>query len=386
MADTALPSFNEQIAYVYNDYMSTLGGGERSALAYALALEQLGFKVEILCGGAIPSIEQIVRIFGDEFASVKMRQIEPGTVVNFAKPAQPTVFVNHTYMSFVRSPGKIGIYSQMFPNQVLNRVTNPMEVASLSSYAYMASNSSFTKRYADMYWEYPSSKSIVLRPPIGAHHVKNAQRLRLKPAVKERYFINVGRFNPGNHNKNQHIVIEAFLEAKKRFAALADWRLKMVGNVNETVESQEYFASCQRLAANSGGAVEICPHLSAAELAESMERAFGYVHATGAFLAPGIEPHKCEHYGLSIVEAMAHGAIPLVYARGGIFDVLEVGTMGIPYITLDGLIEGFAEVAATFGSEKAAAMQQRCLQSASEQGQDAFTRGLANLITGRVVA
>lgn len=381
MYKAALPSFKEQVAYVYNDYMSTLGGGERSALAFALALRQLDFEVEILCGGTLPSQEQVVKIFGEEFAQIKMRQIPSGTVVNFAKSAQPTVFINHTYMSFVRSPAKVGIYAQMFPNTVLNRLTHPNEVASLSSYSYMASNSSFTKRYADMYWEYPSDRSVVLAPPIGAEFVAKARHLGQNLPQKDKVFVHVGRFNPGNHNKNQRILIEAFTTARKRYDSLKDWRLKLVGNVNQTPESLEYFESCQNLARESGGAVEIHPQLSATELSQVMQQAFGYVHATGAFLAPGVEPHKCEHYGLSIVEAMAHGAIPLVYARGGIFDVLDVGTMGIPYISLDGLIEGFEEVASRYGTSQALEMQRACLAAAAEQGQENFTHELAKLIT-----
>lgn len=381
MSETPLPSFKEQVAYVYNDYMSTLGGGERSALAYALALKELGFFVEILCGGEIPSTAKIAAIFGDEFAEIPMRSLNGTPAHVFVKTAQPTVFVNHTYMSFAPSPARIGIYSQMFPNHSVTRLTHPKEVAALASYRFMASNSSFTKRYTDMYWEYPTERSVVLHPPIGSHHVILARQLVTQKPRKERTFIHVGRFNPGNHNKNQKILIQAFLDAKTKYPELADWRFQLVGNVNQTPESQAYFAECQSLASKSSGSVEIHQDLVAHKLSQLMELAFGYVHGTGAFIPPGIDPHKCEHYGLSIVEAMAHGALPLVYARGGVFDVLEVGTMGIPYISYEGLVEGFAEIAAKYGTSAAETMQEACLNSAAKRGQEAFTRGLGQLIS-----
>lgn len=376
-----LPSFREQIAYVYDDYMDTLGGGERSALAYALALKQLGFIVEIIGRRPMPEPSVVTRLFGDEFAGISLRSVGDTNIYTFAKAAEPTVFVNHTFMSFVPNPAKIGIYSQMFPVTQISRQSNPRDASALGTYNFMLSNSSFTKQYTDEWWDYPTQRSKVLLPPIGIKFSNEAKKILINGVVgKNRQFVNIGRFNPGNHNKNQKTMIETFIVAQRRFPLLKNWKLLLIGNVNTDIDSQKYFRECQQAAADSDGAVEFYCGVSDSELMALLAESAAYVHATGAFIPPGQEPHKCEHYGLGIVEAMSHGCVPLVYARGGIFDVLVPGDMGIPYITRDGMIEGYGIIAGKFESGEFSKMAQKCAGAASHQNQDRFTLQVGALL------
>jgi glycosyltransferase involved in cell wall biosynthesis len=374
-----IPSFRQQIAIVFNDYMDTLGGGERSALAYAKALQDLEFEVEIVSRRPVPSEEQIELLFGQEFASIPMRQIRTRNLYKFLKAAEPSVFVNHTYMSFEMNPGRLGIYSQMFPGCVVNSITNRRAVKSLATYQLMFSNSSFTKNYADGMWEYPCDRNHVLQPPISSDFVALAGKIKSNPHQKNRTFINLGRFNPGNHNKNQIILIEAFLEAQKTYPSLKAWNFILIGNRNDTPEAVDYLKQCQHLANNSGGSVQILNNVSTEDLSEHLLQSFGYVHGTGAFLPPGVSPEKCEHFGLSIVEAMAHGCMPLVYARGGIFDVAEPGKSCIPYISRQGLVEGFKEIADSYEQQKGRP-KNACLDSVGQMGLSAFTEKLLHHI------
>jgi glycosyltransferase involved in cell wall biosynthesis len=288
--------------------------------------------------------------------------------------------VNHTYMSFLANPARVGIYSQMFPNHPVSRVSHPRECKALSSYQLMLSNSSFTKTYADGYWEYPVSRSYVLTPPIGDAFVRSAYQNLGRKLHKQKKFVHVGRFNPGNHSKNQLLIIEAFLAAAARHSLLKDWELTLVGNVNQTPEALEYHARCRSLAERSNGRIRILEDLKQKDLLDQLAVAFGYIHGTGAFIPPGQEPHRCEHFGLSIVEAMAFGCIPLVYARGGIFDVLEPGVSGVPYIDVEGLEDGIIHIAHQWETEHAENMQQAAISAASKQSQDNFTAKLADYL------
>ena len=80
-------------------------------------------------------------------------------------------------------------------------------------------------------------------------------------------------------------------------------------------------------------------------------------------ILPSEVPQACEHFGLSIAEGMAHGCLPLVYARGGIFDIFDVEEGGVPYITFDGLVEGFAEIAEQWDAETVSEMQAHMMRS-----------------------
>lgn len=332
-----------QKAVVFNKYLKGLGGGERSTFAYARALKELGFEVEVVSTNTLPDVEGISQSFGAEFGEIPMRYSAMNEFLAGLRESPPDVFVNHSFKDFTPNYGKIGIYSQMFPTVRISRRSQPKEVEALQSYDLLFNNSSFTKRYTDILWDYPPEQSHVLHPPIGDDMIARARALRTASVKKEKLLIGIGRFNVFPTNKNQKLLIECFLEARERCPALGDWKLLLVGNCNPDEESNSYLNECIELAGHSAGAVEIATGLPHGALGESLQRSFGYVHACGAFYPPGEEPHRCEHLGLSIVEGMAHGCIPLVYARGGIFDILDVATAGIAFATREGLVDGFLQ-------------------------------------------
>lgn len=375
-----LPSFREQFAVVYDDYMDTLGGGERSALAYAKALHDLGFFVEIISTRPVPEQEKIVTVFGNEFSNIRINRLKVNDLSYFLNTAELSVFVNHTYMSFLPNPAKVGIYSQMFPNHLVSRFSHPREASALASYDLMLSNSSFTKTYADGYWEFPEDRSLILNPPIGEIFVEASKSRMGQKLQKKKQFVHVGRFNPGNHNKNQKVIIEAFIEASISNPILSDWNLVLIGNVNKTEASIAYYNDCKKLIERAAGRIQIKEDLPQTLLAKYLDESFGYIHGTGAFIPPGTDPQRCEHFGLSIIEAMSFGCIPLVYARGGIFDVIEPGISGLPYIDQQGLVEGMCDIAALWGLQEAESMQQAALSAASKQGQAHFTEKLAQYL------
>ena len=64
--------------------------------------------------------------------------------------------------------------------------------------------------------------------------------------------------------------------------------------------------------------------------------------------------------------AMAHACLPVVYARGGIFDVLNVDDGGVPYMTYEGLVEGLVEIASLWGSPEVGEIQRKMITGALE--------------------
>lgn len=382
MDNTTFPSFAGQLAVVFNDYMHTLGGGERSALAYARALMDFGFETEILTRNTIPENSRIRQTFGDEFADVPIRKISARQLHSYLKPAGLTVFVNHTFLNFEPNPAKIGLYSQMFPERSVQQQIHRNEWAALRTYSALLCNSSFTMNYSLGRWDYPATKTHVLVPPIATELIEARNKYLTETPQKKKQFINLGRFNPGVHNKNQKIIIEAFLEAHKRDSSLREWKLILCGNRNSDPASENYYQDCKKLAAESAGLIEIKANLSSNELYQELKNSFGYVHATGAFIPAGEHPEKCEHFGLAIAEAMAHGCIPLVYARGGIFDILDHKKGGVAYSSMNQLIEGLAKIAKLY--DNAHDYQLKNLSSLNVVSRQYFTQRLLELIVGEM--
>lgn len=382
-----LPSFREQIAVVYNDYLSTLGGGERSALCYALALRDLGFTTVVGCRGRIPAVSVMEDLFGEDLSGIAFEAVHGESAAAFFKPAGVSVWVNHTYMSFEPNPGRLGLYSLMFPQQGLDARSDKRQLTALSTYQHFLSNSSFTELYGRALWKIPQKKSLVLHPPISRTHIAKSREATLQLAKgglgKKKQFVHVGRFNPGSHNKNQKVLMEAFLEASARDARLSEWAFVFVGNVNEDPASRAYHAECQELASRSGGRIRIEASVPFHRLTVLLEESFSYVHGTGAFEAPGQSPSVCEHLGLSILEGMSAGCLPLVYGRGGIFDFLTPGKSGFFYLTPEGLAEGLSLVAGLHGSPEALALQEATLEASRLASYERFRARLADIVCGK---
>jgi glycosyltransferase involved in cell wall biosynthesis len=369
-----------KLAIVYKYYMSVLGGGERSTLAYAKALSKLGFIVEILSLNDIPSSEQIVHCFGQDFSGIEARKISSEDAYRLLKSKELSLFVNHTYMSLIENPAQIGIYAQMFPYQVLKRAQNPKEIESLNSYNLMLCNSSFTKKHTNKRWDYPPERTHVLNPPISEQFIELSKNLERQMPPKNKQIVNVGRFSPKLHNKNQLVIINAFLEAISTFPLLRDWVLVLVGNVGQSEACKKYLLECMKLAEISNRQVIIKNDLSIKELSDLLLESFGYVHGAGAFLSEDLSPEKCEHFGLAIAEAMAHGCIPLVYSIGGIFDILDADRGCITYSTRAELMEGFLELAMRYNSKEGALAQLCNLNAVRKLSFDSFTDKLNSLL------
>lgn len=353
--------YSGKTAVVYDRDITGLGGGDREALAFAKMLDSYGFETQVVTNVLpIPSEERIATAFGDEFGDVEIKYVDMAEMDSFFEKLQPDLFFNQSYMSYDRNPAPFGIYRQMFPVQRLWVENSPAEVEAINSYSMILNNSSYTKKYTDLHWDYPPEKSHVLHPPLAAASIKKAEEFLERSPVKKRTFVSIGRIT---HHKNQQVMINAFLEARRRFPVMKDWDLLLIGNRVDDEKEGQYFTECEDLVASSEGSIQMEANAPYSRIEEALTEAFCYVHATGAFHLPGDQPQACEHFGLSIAEGMAHGCLPLVYARGGIFDIFDIEEGGVPYITFEGMVEGFAEIAEQWDTVKTSDMQTHMMRS-----------------------
>ena len=143
----------------------------------------------------------------------------------------------------------------------------------------------------------------------------------------------LGRFFPGDHTKRHDILIE--MMARLWEEGLRDWELHLVGGRTRVPGTNAYIARLERLAKG----LPVVFHLDASR--ESLEalllQASLFWHATGFGENEQERPEKLEHFGLSTVEAMSYGCVPLVYASGGQPEIIEQGESGFLWRSLDEL-------------------------------------------------
>src|ERR1043165_8068849 len=105
-------------AAIFNTYLNTWGGGERSTYAVASTLASLGFDVEVVTyEEKTPSAQEIERFFGPGHGGFRVRSIAPGDESLRKYLADKAIFINHTAGSAFPNPCPLGIYFVMFPFQ-----------------------------------------------------------------------------------------------------------------------------------------------------------------------------------------------------------------------------------------------------------------------------
>ncbi len=137
---------------------------------------------------------------------------------------------------------------------------------------------------------------------------------------KENTILSVGRFNSLYGAKKHDILINVFREGVNR-KQFNGWKLVIAGSMLSS--DILYFEKLREKAA--GLAVEFRPNCSFEELRTLYSTASIYWHATGF---GETKPEHMEHFGITTVEAMASGAIPIVYAGGGQTEIVQDGITG----------------------------------------------------------
>ena len=75
--------------------------------------------------------------------------------------------------------------------------------------------------------------------------------------------------------------------------------------------------------------------VSRSQLSETLSRAKIFWHAAGLTVDEQAHPEHCEHFGISTVEAMAAGCVPVVIGKGGQAEVVRHGVDGYVCRSLD---------------------------------------------------
>lgn len=192
----------------------------------------------------------------------------------------------------------------------------------VATYDLLLANSHFTQRWIAKRY---GRASELLYPPV--------QVGQFAPGEKRQRIISVGRFFVEGHSKKQLEMIEVF----KRLcdSGLDGWEYHLVGGTSHDPQARAYFEKCGDAAA--GYPVTLHPDAPLTELVNLYASSAIYWNATGYGEDPDRDPDRFEHFGMTTVEAMASGCVPLSYARAGQPEVVEQRYSGVLWETLDDL-------------------------------------------------
>jgi glycosyltransferase involved in cell wall biosynthesis len=321
---------------IYNVQMQAMGGGEKLTLVLAEHLS-LEHNVWLFCAEAVDvsSLEQFFEVDLSRVNVVPLKGIGPlsRVVAKIKRNGTPAfslhhflqlrkykldILINNSYASGLRCPAVRGIFMCMFPHSSGKR-------RSLESYSSIVAISQYSADWAGKMW---SRRAEVIYPPCDDMG---------PPATKAKMILHVGRFiaaaNDERHNKGQPLMLDAFTSLPELHSD--GWELHFAGSVAPDKRSMSFAESTVQKA----NGLPVFFHFNAAreEIRDLYRRAAIYWHATGCGSDADRYPAKQEHFGISTVEAMSAGAVPVVYASGGQTEIVTDGVDGFWWRDLDAL-------------------------------------------------
>jgi glycosyltransferase involved in cell wall biosynthesis len=339
---------------VYDLYWSTLGGGEQvdGSIAQVLARDH---DVTLL-GPQIPDVDATMRRLGVDLSACRYRRVVDDGEASEAS-GDFDVFVNGTYLSkainhapvgyyYVHFPGEVpttrdrlrsragvaGVKALSLPPRLPHRLTEVQaafdrrvaRVEFVPTYTRYLSNSQFTASWVERLWGRPSD---VLYPPV---------RPTVQPGEKAPLILVLGRFfDPSfGHSKKQHELLDTFRELH-RSGRLRGWRMAIVGGCDAA--NRDYALAVKRAA--RGLPVEVHVNAPGSVVERLLGEASLYWHGAGFGEDAERRPERFEHFGISVVEAMAAGAVPLVFAAAGPAEIVQDGDNGCHWTGLGQLAD-----------------------------------------------
>jgi glycosyltransferase involved in cell wall biosynthesis len=133
--------------------------------------------------------------------------------------------------------------------------------------------------------------------------------------------LNVGRFIAGGHCKKQLELIQAFNIFTEELSQKGiKSKLTLMGSLGSSEDDRNYLGKVRQLAGNN---VEIIVNGSRENIIHKYQESNFYWHGTGIDEDVIENPQVFEHFGITPVEAMSAGCIPIVWHEGGPSEILD---------------------------------------------------------------
>lgn len=391
---------------VYNLYLRTMGGGEKLTLALA---EHLSRSHNVWLFSADPlDIDALEQFFGVDLSRVSPVRLKgPGPLLRLVAKARGRrapafslhhylqlkklnldIFINNSYASGLVCPAAQGVLMCMFPYHPaprpatdslarrvkdslvdgLERCVTGFAVRNVvASYSSVVAISRYSAEWASRMW---GRGPVVINPPCDDMG---------PPSAKQKIILHVGRFvadvgERERHHKGQDVLLETFKGMTDLWRR--GWELHFVGHVGADAESAKFAAALVESAAG----LPVSFHFGAGlgELRDLYRRAAVYWHATGFGLPAEAYPAGQEHFGITTVEAMSAGAVPVVYGSGGQMEIVTHGADGFCWTDTAELARLTEELANDQTLRER--LSRQAVASSRRFGREAFAAGVDRLV------
>lgn len=358
---------------LYSPYIPKhAGGGERYLLSIAEVCSKSATTYLLVPATQVEatqkSLSHYSKIFGLDLSKVLVRP----SVIGTSKSSLATVKeTNSLDYLFAMTDGSIFPtlckHSYLIMQVPWTRPLKITERAKLLSWKKVIVYSDFVSTVLRQSWHL--RKLLVISPYV--------DQKDFSPGKKEKLIVTTGRFfaHSQSNSKHQDILIESFKKWIDQDHPKG-WHFAVVGNVDPNPDSHAYVLKLKELA--RGYPVSLHLNVSYDELRAYYARAKFYWHAAGYNVDEKKHPENTEHFGITTVEAMASGAIPLVIPKGGQVEV--VGNTNLYWNTPQELVNSMGKLVRQESSETST-LQDQLLSRSKNYSKENFEKAIKKLMT-----
>lgn len=351
---------------IFNPYFESLGGGEKVTAVMAARLSEK-HQVSVLVKQPVdkvmvgkyfavdlskveftvmPKENLVVRLLAHRYSKLpgrwKSMLYDYSGLVTLRRQNND-LFINNLYQSNLPSPAPKSIYMCMFPQKLVIKLDHPNAIRAtyarltdimenhflgsrekaINSYTTITANSKYTAGWIKKYWDREATVVYPVCDDMGP------------PVPKKNIILSVGRFfadNGSSHHKKHHELVKAFVKLDR-----PDWELHLAGSAGPDHDTAKYL---DMLTALAKGHDNIHVHANAPfkDLQRLYKEASIYWHATGLGYDALEFPENQEHFGITTVEAMTAGVVPVVINTAGQLEAVSDGVNGLLWSDIDQLI------------------------------------------------
>ena len=359
-------------AVVIHHTLNSLGGETTVAIETIESLYELGYEVELVTVQP-PDLENITRSYGKKIHVGRIRHLLPfklnyfgvyqrlltlfspidfkdsDVVINTHGDALPyRISGNVPYLLYLHFPtflmnSRSGYGSNKYTKSFFWRIyfkpysviTHSLAVRAVARSNLILTNSRFSREA--IMQAFPSLRPNILYPPVDTERFSSAYNQPFHS--RESKVLVVSRFSSEKRIENA-VKIAELLRGKVKF--------ELVGSL--VPANRPYFKRLKEMIDNLGltQKVNLTPNVTNQELVDTMSKSTIYLHTMIG-----------EHFGVSIVEAMAAGLIPIVPAYGGCSEIVP---KDYQYSTLEQAADLIAKNIDHPNEEKRTNMRQMSMQ------------------------
>lgn len=354
---------------IYSPYLDTAGGGEKYILTIAeilssensvdvtldkhlneVGIDYIKERNEDLHGLDLSKVNFIIGPFGKGSSNIDR--------IFFLRKYDWFFYLTDGSIFFSTAKNSIIHFQVPFKNIAAGGVLGRIK---LSSWKKAIFNSQFTKEYVLRFW---SVEGEVIYPPV------NIQSF--KPLKKKNQILSVGRFFGYTKSKKHELMIDAFkklVDDRK----LNDWSLHLAGGIGKG--DKEYVDDLKKLA--KGYQIIFYPEVSLNNLEKLYGESQIYWHAAGY---GEDDPVNMEHFGITTVEAMSAGCVPVVVRKGGLVEIVEDGKNGFLWASIGDLFDKTYKLISQ--KDLLGEMSVNAQKGAIKFSKEEFIKNINNLIYG----